>query len=214
MISNDSAPENGSATVPDILPPGMPGPPDYGVVPTKEPRHVKGHMPWQFRRGVEKQRVRGFEAKRQLIELHAIQGIPLKECARIMGRNYQALHRVWRLVVAECGGERQASEEHIKAVRAYCDLHLRRVIEEAQPLVAEAAAYGAVVIAGVKELCALHGVKPEEAAAGTTASLAEIGLNVRVTSPLLLEKLERVTKAKEAKKALGFAVIDEEVSGG
>jgi hypothetical protein len=171
-------------------------------------------MPWQFRRGHEKQRVRGFQAKRQLIDLHAIQGIPLKECAQIMGRNYQALHRVWRLVVAECGGERTTSVEHSAAVRAYADAHLRRVIEEASTLVGDAAAYGAVVIAGVKELCALHGVKPEDAESGTTASLAEIGLNVRVTSPLLLEKLERVQKAKEAKKALGFSVVNEEPPGG
>jgi transposase-like protein len=206
MEINDAAPESASLQPVDVLPPGTPGGPGEDVVPTSHPPREPGKQPWQLRRGVERQRVRGYETRRQLIELHVHQGKSLKECARLMGRHYVALHRVWRLVVAECGGERVASEDHIKAVRAYSDQHLRRVIEQAQGLVGEAAAYGAVVVAGVKALCELHGVKPEEAQAGTVASLGEIGLNVRVTSPLLLAKLERVRSAKEAAQSVGFSV--------
>lgn len=180
-----------------------PGPPFFGVVPTAEEARsapVKGRLPWQLRRGIEKTRVRGYETKRQLIELHVMQGHSLKECARLMGRNYQAIHRVWRLVVEGCSGERVAPEEHLRAVRAYADQHLRATIETAQSLVGDAAAYGAVVIAGVKQLCELHGVKPEEAGITGTATLEDIGKSVRVTSPLLLAKLDRVLAAKEAKE--------------
>jgi hypothetical protein len=100
---------------------------------------------------------------------------------------------LWQEIVAKANGDGVMPVEHRAAVRAYLDIHLRRVIEEARGLVGEAAAYGAVVVAGVKALAELHGIKAEEALP-SGLSLEDVGREVRVVSPLIAGKLERLEK--------------------
>jgi hypothetical protein len=151
----------------------------------------KGRQGAALRRGTEKKRVRGFETRRRLIELHVFAGKRLPECARELGLSYGRTLAVWQGVVAEVHGSRGAPEEHLRSIRSYIDRHLRRVMEESQKLVGEAAAYGAVVVAAGKALADLHGVKEEQTGQPAT-TIEDVGREVRVVSPLLMERLEQI----------------------
>lgn len=185
----------------DVLGPTDPlvGPGGEAIVPTTSrpgarPRgepYPAGKQSAFLRRGTEKNRVRGWATRERLIQLHVFEGKSLKECARLLGRHYKRVHVLWRGIAEDAGAAGDCPEEHRASVRAYCDQHLRRVIEESQGLIGEAAAYGAVVVAGVKALAELHGLKPEEIAP-EGLSLEDVGRQVRVVSPLLIDKIERV----------------------
>ena len=111
-----------------------------------------------------------------------------------MGRNYKALHAVWRVVVAEACGEGADSEQMRRDVRAFLDRGYRLAWESSYPLIAESAAHGAVALKALEGLGKMHGVvgpDPGGDAAGA-ATLAEIGASVRLVSPLLADKIERV----------------------
>ena len=173
----------------DILPPdpaGTPGGED-SIVPT--PR-AGGQGRW-LKQGTAKAKIRGRKTREEIINLHVFKGMPLKDVARQVGRHYRYVCLVWQGVVKECAGDDKLPEAHKAAVRAYCDRHLRKVIEESQGLIGEAAAYGAVVVAGVKQLAELHGLKAEEIAP-EGMSLEQVGEQVRVVSPLLIDKIEKV----------------------
>jgi transposase-like protein len=163
---------------------------DAVVVPDARPDR-KGRQGAALRRGTEMKRVRGFESRRRLIELHVFSGKRLPECARELGLSYGRTLAVWKSAVEEVHGSRGAPEEHLRSVRAYLDRHLRRVIEESQKLVGEAAAYGAVVVAAGKALAELHGVKDEKTGQPAT-TLEDVGREVRMVSPLLLERLDQI----------------------
>lgn len=173
----------------DILPADPPAGPggEDSIVPT--PR-AGGQGRW-LRQGTAKQKIRGRKTREEIINLHVFKGMPLKDVARKVGRHYRYVCLVWQGVVKECAGEDKLPEAHKAAVRAYCDTHLRRVIESSQGLIGEAAAYGAVVVQGVKQLAELHGLKAEDVAP-EGMSLEQVGEQVRVVSPLLIDKLERV----------------------
>lgn len=160
---------------------------DAEVVP--DPR--QGRQGAALRRGTEKKRVRGFQTRRRLIDLHVFGGKRLKECAYELGISYGRAHAVWRTVVAEAHGAHGTKDEHLQAVRGYLDCHYRRLIEESQPRLAEGAAYGAVVVQACKALAELHDLKTENPQPqGLT--LEDVGREVRVASPLLLERLEQI----------------------
>lgn len=168
--------------------PGFPGKP------------VAGKITRNLKRGQDSQRVKGYETRRELVRLHVFEGKSIPECARLMGRSYKGLHAVWRLIVAEASGDRSGGVDYRKQVKAYSDRVLRELVEVSLPLVKDSAAHGAVVLKSIESLRSLHGVDgaEEEQAAGMT--LEEIGASVRVVSPLLADKLERV-------KALGFGQV-------
>jgi hypothetical protein len=163
---------------------------DAAVVSDPRPDR-KGRQGAALRRGTEKKRVRGFETRRRLIELHVFSGKRLPECARELGLSYGRTLAVWQGVVSEVHGSRGAPEEHLQSIRAYLDRHLRRVMEESQKLVGEAASYGAVVVAAGKALAELHGVKDEQTGQPAT-TLEDVGREVRVVSPLLLNRLDQI----------------------
>lgn len=118
-----------------------------------------------------------------------------------MGRSYRALHAVWRGIVAEASGER-GGLDYRKQVKALCDRSLRELLQVSIPLVADSAAHGAVVLKSIEALRSLHGVDGVEESEAAGMTLEEIGASVRVVSPLLADKLERV-------KALGFGKVAE-----
>jgi hypothetical protein len=135
----------------------------------------------------------GQETKRQLVQLHCFEGLSIRACSKRMGRNYRALHAVWRSIVAEASGEGKGAVEVRAAVRAYLDQGYRRLVEDSLPLVRDSAAHGAVAIKALEGLGRLHGVDgPLEGATAGALDLAGVGAQVRVTSPLLADKLERV----------------------
>ena len=185
--------------------PGDPGVVPVDVVPTTEGRWPgfsgrpeKGKITRNLKRGIEVSRVRGFETKRQLVQLHCFEGKSLPECARLMGRHYRAIHATWRAIVAEASGER-GGPDYRKQVKALCDRSLRELLQVSMPLVGESAAHGAVVLKTVEALRSLHGVDgAEDGDASGLPTLEEIGAQVRAVSPLLAGKLERV-------KALGIS---------
>jgi hypothetical protein len=151
----------------------------------------KGRQGAALRRGTEKKRVRGYQTRRRLIDLHVFGGKRLKECAYELGISYGRAHAVWRTVVAEAHGAHGTKDEHLQAVRGYLDCHYRRLIEESQPRLAEGAAYGAVVVQACKALADLHDLKAENPQPqGLT--LEDVGREVRVVSPLLLDRLDKL----------------------
>lgn len=151
----------------------------------------KGRQGAALRRGTEKKRVKGYLTRKRLIELHVFGGKRLSECAREMGISGGRAYAVWKGVVAEANGGKGEPEEHQRAVRTYLDHHFRRVIEESQKLLGEAAAYGAAVIAAGKALSDLHGVAGEQVAS-SSVTLSDVGREVRIMSPLLMDKLEQI----------------------
>lgn len=165
---------------------------DAEVVSDPRPER-KGRQGAALRRGTEKKRVRGYETRRRLIELHVFGGKRLVECAREMGISYGRAHAVWRTVVAEAHGAHGTKDEHLQSVRGYLDAHYRKLIEEAQPRLAEGAAYGAVVVQACKALADLHDLKAENPQSQGMA-LEDVGREVRVVSPLLLERLDKLRK--------------------
>lgn len=151
----------------------------------------KGRQGAALRRGSEKKRVRGYETRRRLIELHVFGGKRLKECSHELGISYGRAHAVWRTVVAEAHGAHGTKDEHLQAVRGYLDCHYRKLIEESQPRLAEGAAYGAVVVQACKALAELHDLKTENPQPhGLT--LEDVGREVRVVSPLLMDRLDKI----------------------
>lgn len=192
--NSDSAGSDGPAVPVDVVPteggrwPGFPG------------RPVPGHLSRNLKRGAEVSRVKGYETRRELVRLHVFEGKSIPECARLMGRSYKGLHAVWRLIVAEASGDRGGGIDYRKQVKAYSDRVLRELVEVALPLVKDSAAHGAVVLKSIEQLRSLHGVDGAEEEAGPGMTLEEIGASVRVVSPLLADKLERV-------KALGMGQI-------
>lgn len=172
----------------DVLGAGDPAGPlgGEGIVPTRSGRQGR----W-LKQGTAIQRIRGRATRDEIVRLHVFEGMALRDVAKKIGRHYRYVCLVWQGVVKESAGESRLPEEHRAAVRAYCDQHLRKTIESAQGLIGEAAAYGAVVVAGVKALAELHGLKPEEIAP-EGLSLEDVGRQVRVVSPLLIDKIERV----------------------
>ena len=98
------------------------------------------------------------------------------------------------LVVAEACGEGEDAAEMRRSVRAFLDRGFRHLWEISVPLVAESAAHGAVALKALEGLGKMHGIvgpEPGGDAAGA-ATLAEIGASVRLVSPLLADKIERV----------------------
>jgi hypothetical protein len=193
-FSKDDAVESTRADAPGISSPGDGSEPidivDAEVVPDPRPDR-KGRQGAALRRGSEKKRVRGYETRRRLIEMHVFGGKRLKECAHELDISYGRAHAVWRTVVAEAHGAHGTKDEHLQAVRGYLDCHYRRLIEESQPRLAEGAAYGAVVVQACKALAELHDLKTENPQPqGLT--LEDVGREVRVVSPLLLDRLDKI----------------------
>jgi hypothetical protein len=199
--------ESGSPESPNISDPAPPVGGDApasvavdDVVHTSRPPGANrpGHQSKWLRKGTERALVRGFKTKEEIIRLHCIEGKPLKVVAKELGRHHRYVQQVYQVIVADVKG-RATKGEKDDDVRTFADKHLRNVIIQAAAMVNDNAAYGAVVIRGVSELCALHGVKPEEAGiTGGIASLEDIGQAVRVASPLLMDKLARVQSIKAA----------------
>jgi hypothetical protein len=106
--------------------------------------------------------------------------------------------------VEKASGDDGVPVEHRDEVRAFVDLHLRKVVRDGLARIGEAAAYGGVAVAALRALLALHGVKHEEAVA-SDLSLADVGREVRAVSPILLAKLEHL-------EGLGFRVDDQSVA--
>ncbi|MCX6864603.1 MAG: recombinase family protein, partial [Verrucomicrobia bacterium] len=152
-----------------------------------------GGEPGALRRGTEKNRVRGYETRRRLIELHVYQHMGLGECAQALDLSYGRTLAQWHRIVAEVQ-DGEVPEEQLHDVRTHCDQMLRHMITTSLPLVAKSAAYGMLVLKALDGLCRLHGVARPEAVAGGPgpATLAEIGARVRVVSPLMIDKLDRV----------------------
>lgn len=185
----------------------VPGPvPGVDFVPTEclpAPSPSKGQGRW-LRAGVDRQRVMGWAVREKVVQLHVFEGKSLRETARLVGRSYKRISSVWAAICREVNGGKATPEAHREAVRGYLDKHYRRVMEGAQGLLGDAAAYGAVVVAAGKALAELHGIKPEDALPAGF-SLEDVGREVRVVSPLLIDRLDQV-------RALGGAAGDPEAS--
>jgi hypothetical protein len=133
----------------------------------------------------------GWALRERVIQLHCFEGKSLRETSCLLGRSYKRVTSVWASICRDVNGGKAMPEAHREAVRAYLDQHYRRVIEGAQGLLGEAAAYGAVVVAAGKALAELHGIKPEEVLPAGF-SLEDVGREVRVVSPLLIDRLDQV----------------------
>ena len=184
------------------------GPGDEDDVWTEAaPRRARGTgsggQPAALRRGTEKNKVRGYETRRRLIELHVTQGKCLVECAQALGLSYGRVLAQWHRVVAEACGDGPEAEEMRREVRAFLDRGYRHMWEKSVRLIGESAAHGSVALKALDGLGRLYGiVGPEVAAeASGAATLAEVGASVRVVSPLMVGKLERI-------KAMGIQRVD------
>jgi hypothetical protein len=166
-----------------------------------KPKDKSGRQSGALRRGTELSRVRGWRTREELIRLRVEEGKSLKECAKLLGRHYNRVRILWREIVEKASGDDGTPSEHRAEVRAFVDLHLRKVARDSLARIAEGAAYGAVVVAALRTLLTLHGVKPEEAVVAGL-SLEDVGLEVRAVSPILLAKLEHL-------EGLGFRVHDQ-----
>lgn len=171
-----------------------PGPrPGVDFVPTSCPpaevRPSKGQDRW-LRAGTERLKVRGWAVRERVLQCHVFEGKSLRETARLVGRSYKYVSSVWAAICRDVNGGK-SPEGHREAVRAFVDGHLRRVIRESQGLLGEAAAYGAVVVQAAKALADLHGLRPEEALPAGF-NLEDVGREVRVVSPLLIDRLDQV----------------------
>jgi hypothetical protein len=136
-------------------------------------------------------RVMGWALRERVIQCHVFEGKSLRQTARAVGRSYARVCAVWAAVCREVNGGKASPEAHREAVRGYLDTHLRRVIEGSQALLGEAAAYGAVIVQAGKALADLHGLKPEDVLPAGL-SLEDVGREVRVVSPLLIDRLDKV----------------------
>ena len=168
---------------------------DVGAYPASaQDDHLRrGRQPAALRRGTEKKRVRGFETRRRLVNLHVFEGKHLKACARELGLSYGRVLTVWQRVVAEASGEGPDAEDQRRSVRAHSDRVLRHLIEKSLPLVAKSAAHGMIVVKSLESLCRLHGVAgSDEHPESGISTIADVGATVRNISPLLAGKLERV----------------------
>ena len=167
--------------------------PGVDFVPTERPPSVspgktKGAGRW-LKVGADLSRVRGWAVRERLIQLHCFEGQSLKQCAKTLGRHPKRIAAIWAGVVRDVSG---GSDPDKKAeIRAFADLSLRRFAQEGLSMFSEGAAYGAVGVQAIRALCELHGVKPDEAAAAGF-SLEDVGREVRVVSPLLMDKIDRV----------------------
>ena len=181
-----------ACVVPDFIS-AEPGPcPGVDFVPTDVlPGPPPGRQNRYLKAGTEKLRVRGWAMRERVIQLHCFEGKTLRQCATILGRSYKHTAMVWAAVAREVAGGKATPEAHREAVRGYLDKHYRRVMEGAQGLLGDAAAYGAVVVAAGKALAELHGIKPEDALP-SGFSLEDVGREVRVVSPLLIDRLDQV----------------------
>lgn len=168
---------------------------DVGTCPAlaQDDRLRRGRQPAALRRGTEKNRVRGFETRRRLIQLHVFEGKRLVECARELGLSYGRVLAVWQRVVVEASGGGPDGEDLRQSVRTHSDRVLRHLIERSLPLVAKSAAHGIIVVKSLESLWRLHGIAgPEESRETGNFSLEDVGATVRSISPLLADKLERV----------------------
>lgn len=160
---------------------------------SQDDRLRRGRQPAALRRGTEKKRVRGFETRRRLVQLHVFEGKRLVECAREMGLSYGRVLTVWQGLVVEASGGGPDGEDLRQSVLAHSDRVLRHLIERSLPLVAKSAAHGMIVVKSLESLCRLHGVAgPDENRESSNSSLEDVGATVRNISPLLADKLERV----------------------
>jgi DNA-binding CsgD family transcriptional regulator len=143
-----------------------------------------------LRAGQVLQAVRGWALRERIVQLHVFEGKTLKQCARLLGRSYKRVSAHWAAICREVSGD--SSPQKKEEVRAFADLHLREFAREGRRLFEEGAAYGAVGVQAIKALCELHGVKAEEGLAAAGFSLEDVGREVRVVSPLLMYKIDRV----------------------
>ncbi len=172
---------------------GKSGPiPGVDFVPTCAPPDLGGKGAGRVLLAThQRNRVKGWALRERVIQCHVFEGKSLRQTANACGRSYKRITATWSLICREVNGGKATPEAHREAVRGYLDKHYRKLIEGSQGLLGEAAAYGAVVVAAGKALADLHGLKPEEVLpAGFT--LGDVGREVRVVSPLLIERLEQV----------------------
>jgi hypothetical protein len=138
--------------------------------------------------------VRGYETRRRLIELHVTQGKGLVECAQVLGLSYGRVLAQWHRAVAEACGDGPEAGEMRREVRAFLDRGYRQMWEKSARLVGESAAHGTVALKALDGLGRLYGIVGPEVAGDESgaATLAEVGASVRVVSPLLVGKMERI----------------------
>lgn len=165
-----------------------------GAAPRRARGTGSGGQPAALRRGTEKNKVRGYETRRRLIELHVTQGKCLVECAQVLGLSYGRVLAQWHRVVAEACGDGPEAGEMRRDVRTFLDQGYRHMWEKSVPLIGESAAHGSVALKALEGLGRLYGVVGPEVAgeASGAATLAEVGASVRVVSPLLVGKMERI----------------------
>jgi transposase-like protein len=149
----------------------------------------KSKHPAALKRGTEIRKVLGHETKRRVVQLHVEQGLSLRETAKRIGRHYKYVCLVWQGIVKEVS--EGSSPEGKEQIRAFVDQHLRGLIEDGRRMFPEAAAYGAVAAKCLEQLADLHGLKAAEIAP-EGMSLEQVGEQVRVVSPLLIDKIEKV----------------------
>ena len=172
---------------------GKRGPvPGVDFVPTSAPPALpsKGAGRY-FQAEHQRNRIKGWALRERVIQMHCFEGKNLRETARLLGRSYKRTTLVWAAVCREVSGGKATPEAHREAVRGYLDSHFRRVMEGAQALLGEAAAYGAVVVQAGKALADLHGIRPEDTLPAGF-NLEDVGREVRVVSPLLIDRLDKV----------------------
>lgn len=165
-----------------------------GAAPRRARGTGYGGQPAALRRGTEKNKVRGYETRRRLIELHVTQGKCLVECARELGLSYGRVLAQWHRIVAEACGDGPEAAGMRREVRAFLDGGYRHMWEKSVRLIGESAAHGTVALKALDGLGRLYGIMGPEVASESSgaATLAEVGASVRVVSPLLVGKMDRI----------------------
>lgn len=176
-ILNSKGPLPGVDFVPTERPPGV------------APGKTKGAGRW-LKVGTDLMKVRGWAVRERIVQLHCFEGKSLKECAKILGRHPKRVSAIWSGVVRDVSGDSDPKRK--EEIRAFADLSLRKFAQDGLRMFEDGAAYGAVGVQAIKALCELHGVKPEDGLAQAGFSLEDVGREVRVVSPLLMDKMDRV----------------------
>ncbi len=132
-----------------------------------------------------------------VVELKCTTRLTANEIGELIGRSPKYVSKVWRAEVRRAE-EEMVNPEKRRELKAWMLRQVQMTVVKAQNLVESHAAYGALVLKGVEALERLAGV--EVADASKKSTLDEIAEQVKVRSPLVLEKLEGVRTLKQAER--------------
>jgi len=136
----------------------------------------------------------------EVARLISQEGLKQAEVAERLDCSTRWVSLQWRKFLLLLHQDDLVPEELRRDVRLFAETGLRDLIEKGLLQYEETAAYGAVVLQSIRTLLEMHGAMAPEAGDESEAEVEKVVEDLKVRSPLVRERLERLEAAKKKRQ--------------